>query len=902
MTFQRPWSALCGALLFGLWAVASWGQARPQDPGPPELALKASALRELALLADEKQSRTPIQRKIDSRLLFSARKLRGEPIASAFPHLRTLAAEADGRVPVQIELVSAEGFKTVVAAVRKAGGTVAFASRPERSVSARIPIAAAESLGALPAVQSVKRDLGYELAGVGVAEGDVTHRAQEARDLFGVSGAGVKVCVLSNGVDSLAAFESAGILPHVDILPGQQGKGDEGTAMLQIVHALAPGASLGFATAVPSFDSFSKNILDLHNAGCDIEVDDVLYLVESPFQDLGIAQAVRVVTQAGGIYISSAGNDGNLDAATSGTWEGDFRPNGRISTLPARAGVAHDFGDGGQSDLVTADTQLVTLHWSEPFAGARSDYDLYIMDHDLKFVLDFSTTIQDGHQDPIEAAGIAFAGDRIVVVRHRGANRMIHLTASRGRLEHATAGCTRGHATVPNAIGVAAVDASRFYPGPFTAGPGVTVEPFSCDGPRRSFFTHRGRPEPGAPRGDLSSTGGVIRHKPDIAGADRVTTSVPGFSRFAGTSAAAPHVAAILALLKQPLPAMSSTDLRNLLLSSALDISGTGFDRNAGSGIAMPVAALTKAGVRRVATVALGGVKPVSTAVNATGSAPKPGETWGLQVEIRNLGGATAQTVHATVTSASAGVTMTQAEADYPDIDGGSSAINATPLVFRLAPDFPCGALAGFHIRVDFLNGVTGPAEFDAQIATGSPGDPVVVAYGGPPVTIPDSPGADVPGETATVPIDVAGIAGRLLDVDFRIDGTCDPADSATMGIEHGFVQDLRLELVSPSGTVVRLIDRVDLDGDHFCQTLLDDESGGPPIQGVTSKDAPFTGTFTPASPLGVLHGEDPNGRWLLKITDMFHGDTGTARAVSLRFRPASCAVSATAGKGRPSD
>jgi hypothetical protein len=91
------------------------------------------------------------------------------------------------------------------------------------------------------------------------------------------------------------------------------------------------------------------------------------------------------------------------------------------------------------------------------------------------------------------------------------------------------------------------------------------------------------------------------------------------------------------------------------------------------------------------------------------------------------------------------------------------------------------------------------------------------------------------------------------------------------------------------------------LDGDHFCQTLLDDEGGGPPIQGVTSKDAPFTGTFTPASPLGVLHGEDPNGRWSLKITDLFHGDAGTARAVSLRLQPARCAAAAATAQGRGS-
>ena len=39
--------------------------------------------------------------------------------------------------------------------------------------------------------------------------------------------------------------------------------------------------------------------------------------------------------------------------------------------------------------------------------------------------------------------------------------------------------------------------------------------------------------------------GGSVRQKPDIAAADGVSTAVPGFSSFYGTSAAAPQAAAI---------------------------------------------------------------------------------------------------------------------------------------------------------------------------------------------------------------------------------------------------------------------------------------------------------------------------------------------------------------------
>jgi len=73
------------------------------------------------------------------------------------------------------------------------------------------------------------------------SQGDVTHRADVARTTFGINGTGVKIGVLSDGVISLAASQGLGDLGPVTILPGQAGLvGDEGTAMLEIIHDLAP--------------------------------------------------------------------------------------------------------------------------------------------------------------------------------------------------------------------------------------------------------------------------------------------------------------------------------------------------------------------------------------------------------------------------------------------------------------------------------------------------------------------------------------------------------------------------------------------------------------------------------------------------------------------------------------
>src|SRR5262249_19645962 len=111
---------------------------------------------------------------------------------------------------------------------------------------------------------------------VNVSEGDKTHKALNGRQAFGFNGTGIKVGVLSDGVSNLAAAQATGDLGPVTVLAGQTGSGDEGTAMLEIVHDLAPGAQLFFATAFNGITSFAQNIRDLRTAGCDIIVDDVI--------------------------------------------------------------------------------------------------------------------------------------------------------------------------------------------------------------------------------------------------------------------------------------------------------------------------------------------------------------------------------------------------------------------------------------------------------------------------------------------------------------------------------------------------------------------------------------------------------------------------------------------------
>src|SRR5207249_3668681 len=85
--------------------------------------------------------------------------------------------------------------------------------------------------------------------GAVTTEGDAASRADALR-AQGLDGTGVVVGVISDGIDSLTDAQATNDLPDVQVpndLRCQKGAGDEGTALLEIVHDLAPGAKLLFS-------------------------------------------------------------------------------------------------------------------------------------------------------------------------------------------------------------------------------------------------------------------------------------------------------------------------------------------------------------------------------------------------------------------------------------------------------------------------------------------------------------------------------------------------------------------------------------------------------------------------------------------------------------------------------
>ena len=321
--------------------------------------LSAQALVQFQDIIGSKQARTAAERKLDSNLLFTVRahalaQTRGVVTVPDFVQsFIDKNVDADQTIfvvikaPVSRELVAAlqslgarevsefPQFETVTARV-PLGAVLAIAQRSDvRSIG---PREEAETQRHVPTSQEreeQRRYLSDAISNVGSVtwQGVTAHRADQAFST-GITGAGTKVCVLSDGITSLAGRQSTGDLPPtLTVLAGQAGTGDEGTAMLEIVHDMAPGAALGFATAFGSSSQFATNIQNLRTTAlCDIIVDDVSYFNEGAFQDGPIAQAVNAVTASGALYFSSAANSGHLTRGESGTFEGDFVDSGAVQS------------------------------------------------------------------------------------------------------------------------------------------------------------------------------------------------------------------------------------------------------------------------------------------------------------------------------------------------------------------------------------------------------------------------------------------------------------------------------------------------------------------------------------------------------------------------------------------
>ena len=399
-----------------------------------------------------------------------------------------------------------------------------------------------------------------------------------------IDGRGMNIGVLSDSYDDLggeAAGIASGDIPAagVTIIEDLGGGGsDEGRAMVELIHDIAPGANQFFATAFTGQLGFANNIRALADAGCQVIVDDVAYFAEPFFQDGIIAQAVDEVALNNNVcYFSSAGNGAAESYESTNI---NFAPNPDFGGL-----LFYDFDPGPgvdfYQDYFVDGSFTISLQWDDPFFtvnGVDSDIDLLILGQNGVGVIAVSLDDNLATQEPVEITGVSgtgfvsigiplFAGPAPTRIKYQ------NFGTSHDPLEFDQPSSTVGnHASATEGVAVAAAPFFSQDPEAFTSA-GPTTILFNVDGSRKE-----------APE---------VRPTPDITAPDATNTTFFGqqipdgdvFPNFFGTSAAAPHAAAVAALMKQAYPGIDHKEVLAKMQATAIDISDPGFDNLTGAGL-----------------------------------------------------------------------------------------------------------------------------------------------------------------------------------------------------------------------------------------------------------------------------------------------------------------------------
>jgi hypothetical protein len=541
------------------------------------------------------------------------------------------------------------------------------ASVYSNDVSGWLPVTQIEAATARGELHSMRAAMSRARSGAITSQGDFAQHSDVLRSTYPtLDGTGVTVGALSdsyncyptyaqnhvsnyarNGFTATASTDvTSGDLPSgVSVLaearcldygaPAQLPFGDEGRAMLQIVHDVAPGASLAFYTAENGEAGFATGITQLAGTGkAKVIVDDVGYFDEPFFQDGVVAQAIDKVVAQGVAYFSAAGNDG------SDSYDNTTPSFSKLSTSAPNSGeYLLNFDNSGATTVYALSIgipslrpgQLVALvlQWDQPYVtgapgspGASSHLDLCVTGSGNDKIINSSGTLatctgpNGTGADPVQIMIISNPADATGNTDPETISVSIGLadgTAAPGRVKLAV---EAGGATVtitpnanaknptvqghPGAAGAAAVGAAAFY---LTPGCGTTPaekQPYSAQGGSPILFDTTG----------TRLTTPLVRQKPNFVAPDagndtflgsKITTDAStvaqcanntNYPNFRGTSAASPHAAAVAALMLQANSNLTPAQIHGALQTSALPMGATTPDFFSGYGFIQADAAL----------------------------------------------------------------------------------------------------------------------------------------------------------------------------------------------------------------------------------------------------------------------------------------------------------------------
>jgi subtilase family protein len=573
-----------------------------------------------------------------------------------------------------------------------------------------LPVSAIEAAAAHTEVHAIRAAMSRTRAGKITSQGDFAQGTSALRTRYPtLTGSGVTVGILSDSYDCYAAYAASGTPPasglngyapngflataatdtasgdlaaSVNVLeeapcpnygaPSFLPFADEGRAMLQVVHDVAPGASLAFHTASVTEADFASGITALASAGAKVIADDVGYFDEPFFQDGIVAEAIDAVEAQGVAYFSAAGNDGQLAYDNSA-------PNfNTLSASPPNAGeMLLDFAPAGSTvnpslpltipaGLIPGEFIAVVVEWDQPYVtgapgsgGATSQVDLCVTgvmgtDSIISVTTGLPITCTGANatgMDPVQILIIGNPASASGNSAQETLNLQIGLapgSSAPGRIKvavqangapvtinsfYSPSPTLQGH---PGAAGAVALGAALFLQTPLCGTTPAVLEIYSSQGGTPILFDTAG----------VRLATPAVRQKPDVVGPDGVNNTFlgfvqtgtgsgaiecqnnPAFPSFFGTSAATPHAAGLAALMLQSNAAVTPAQISNALRMSAAPMTATPPDFLSGYGFIQADAALAMLPASAptltlgAATITAGGSTTLTwSAINVTGCA-----------------------------------------------------------------------------------------------------------------------------------------------------------------------------------------------------------------------------------------------------------------------------------------